>query len=210
MTKRKFLRTSSWACGLLMAGLLVRPMPTSAQSFSGEAVATQAVVNGTPVVVADTGSIAASGDALQASADTTSVAGILTAEALHAAAVAPGPQTESDSEASLAAINLTTLGASITADLALTRTTATCNAGVPSLGGSTEIDNLSINGLSVVVTGAPNQTIFLPNGQVVINEQTQTQGLSGATIGVNGMHITINGIADVVIASANSGIGCGS
>jgi hypothetical protein len=69
--------------------------------------------------------------------------------------------------------------------------------------GTSYIDNLSINGIPVAVTGAPNQTIWVPGGQVTINEQTIS---STGTAVVNALHVAITGVADVVIASATAGI----
>jgi hypothetical protein len=68
--------------------------------------------------------------------------------------------------------------------------------------GSSGIANLSINGVPIVVTGDANQTISIPGGQVVVNEQIISP--SGAT--VNAIHVTVSGVADVVIASATAGI----
>src|SRR6267142_1151873 len=59
-----------------------------------------------------------------------------------------------------------------------------------------------INGIPIVPTGSPNQTIAIPGGRVVINEQVSS---AGATV-VNGLHVVVEGVVDVVIASAKSGI----
>jgi len=53
------------------------------------------------------------------------------------------------------------------------------------------------------VTGQPNQTIPIFGGRVVVNEQQQILP-SGRT--VNALHVIVDGIADVVIASATAGI----
>jgi len=68
--------------------------------------------------------------------------------------------------------------------------------------GTSLIDNLSINGVPIAVTGQPNQGIWIPGGQVVINEQTVSPGATT----VNALHATVFGVADVVIASATAGI----
>jgi hypothetical protein len=64
------------------------------------------------------------------------------------------------------------------------------------------IDNLSVNGIPVAVTGQPNQRVSIPGGQLVINEQTIS--LNGTT--VNALHARVLGVADVVVASATAGI----
>ena len=63
--------------------------------------------------------------------------------------------------------------------------------------------SLSINGAPITVTGQPNQTIPLLRGRVIINEQ---QPLFPSGMTVNALHIVIDGVADVVIASATAGI----
>ena len=61
---------------------------------------------------------------------------------------------------------------------------------------------LSINGLPVTITGQKNQTISIPGGQIVINEQQS----SGNSTVVNAIHVVVNGIADVIVASAVASI----
>ena len=56
--------------------------------------------------------------------------------------------------------------------------------------------------VNATVTGDPNQTIDLPGGVVVINEQQVSS--DGATT-VNALHAVISGLADVVVASATAG-----
>ena len=68
--------------------------------------------------------------------------------------------------------------------------------------GVANIANLSINGVPVPLSGGPNQTIYIPGGLVVINEQ-QTSPTSTV---VNALHVVVYGVADVVIASASAGI----
>ena len=67
--------------------------------------------------------------------------------------------------------------------------------------GTSEIDGLSINGVSVPVSGAPNQAIPIVGGMVILNEQQL--GSDGAL--VNALHVIVSGVADVVVASATAG-----
>jgi hypothetical protein len=123
---------------------------------------------------------------------------LLGTEALQADTI--GWPDEVDSEASLAGLNLTVAGIPISADFV--RASAVAIAGTVG-SGTSEIDNLAINGVPITVTGAPNQTIPIPGGQLVINEQTISS--AGSAV-VNALHVTVNGIADVLIASATAGI----
>jgi hypothetical protein len=94
---------------------------------------------------------------------------------------------------------MTVAGTGISADFVMARALAALgSAGT----GRTNIDGLSINGIPIIPTGSPNQTIAIPGGRVVINEQIPS---AGATV-VNALHIVVNGVADVVIASAKAGI----
>jgi hypothetical protein len=123
---------------------------------------------------------------------------LLGAETLQADTI--GWPDEVDSEASLAGLNLNVAGIPISTGFV--RASAVATAGAPG-SGSSEIDGLTVGGVSVAVTGVPNQTIAIPGGQLVINEQTVS---STGTVVVNALHMTINGIADVVVASAAAGI----
>ena len=196
----------SYSLGLLAAAamvvaLLTWPMAGEAQLITGQARAVQATVfsllGGTTTVLADTGALGGPSDALHASAITGTVASLLRGETLHATTIGWPDQVASQS--SLAALALSVAGTTIGADFVKARALAV-------LGGTgtgvSDIANLSINGAPIPVSGAPNQTIFLPGGRVVINEQ-QT---SPTTTVVNALHVTVYGVADVVIGSATAGI----
>jgi hypothetical protein len=131
------------------------------------------------------------------------VPGLLTAEVLHATTTGQG--NASQSEASVAELALTVGGNNISASFLQSRATATCtDAGATASGGS-EITSLSVNGQTITISGAPNQTVALPGGRVIINEQTS--GGPG-DITVNALHVIVDGVADVVIASAHADITC--
>lgn len=101
-------------------------------------------------------------------------------------------------------------GNQISADF-LARAAATCG---PAVAGSAELPNLVMNGQSVTVTGNPNQTVTLPNGTAIINQQTSTIGGTSAELVVNALHVTTidtvtqQELADVVLASVESQINC--
>src|SRR5206468_1724113 len=103
------------------------------------------------------------------------------------------------SEASLGSLALTVAGTGISADSVMARALAVLgSAGT----GRTDITGLSINGIPILPTGSPNQTIAIPGGRVVIDEQISSVGASV----VNALHVVVDGVADVVIASAKAGI----
>ncbi len=212
-------RSASAAVVLVLAGLLTWPAASVAQlggllpppptttttspTVVGSASAVQATVlgilgTGTTTVLADTGTLGGINDSRDASMDTGSIPSTLDAETLSTVAISW--VDEVDSEASLANLNMTVAGIGITADSVMAR--ASQVLGAPGTGIST-LSNLAINGTPIAVTGDPNQTILVPGGQVIINEQTIS---STGTAVVNALHVAITGVADVVIASATAGI----
>ena len=109
----------------------------------------------------------------------------------------------------MANLNLTVGGNTVAADFLMARTDTACTSGgVCSASGSSDIASLDINGQRIIITGEPNQTVNVPNGKVVINEQTKSQNKGVCDLTVNALHVTVNGIADVIISSAHSDISC--
>ena len=218
MTNRTSRRAGLITSFLLAVSLLALPAGNPAQSnknkggggaqaqkttFSGRATAVKAVVAGQPITLSDTGALDSTGGEKEASLLEAAVPGLLTAEVLHASTVGNG--NNSRSEASVANLALTVGGNAIAADFLMARAQAACADGA-SAGGGSEIVNLVINGQPVTVTGEPNQTVDLPVGQVIINEQTSDRQ---GDITVNALHVIIPSVADVIIASAHADITCG-
>jgi hypothetical protein len=185
-----------------LVGLLAWPGSGEAQTVTGQARAVQATVLGvlglgTTTTLADTGTLGGTSDAREASQNTGSVPSLLTGDALHATTI--GWPDQVASEASLGSLAMTIAGIGISADFVMARALSVLgSAGT----GLTNIDGLSISGVPIFPTGDPNQTIAIPGGRVVINEQVSS---AGATV-VNALHVVVNGVADVVIASAKAGI----
>lgn len=193
---------------LLLAMLLAWPTAALAQlatasTVTGQGTAVQATVLGflgtaTTTTLAATAPLASTTDAQDASQLSGSVPALLSAESLSAATI--GYPDEVDSMASLGGLNLNVAGVAISADLVMAQ--ATQVLGSAASGGSS-LDNLTINGVPVAVTGDPNQTVAIPGGQIVINEQTVSS--TGAFV-VNALHVTVNDVADVILATATAGI----
>ena len=185
----------------VLGGLLVWPAVGSAQ-LTVPTVPTPGTVLGATTVLGGTGTLAAgTSDVLQASGLTAGIPSLLTGEVLHAVTI--GYPNQIDSEASLAALALNVAGTSIGADFVMSRATAVVGSAV----GTSNIDGLSINGVPIPVTGDPNQTIGIPGGLVVLNEQ---QSLPDGTLVVNALHALVSGVADVAVASATAGFSGGS
>lgn len=203
---------------VLMAGLLAWPSVSLAQlggllpptgtstttGITGDAAAVRATLFGalglltTTTSLSDTGTLSGTDVAREASQVTGSIPSLLGAEVLSASTIAW--PNEVASQASLANLNLGLAGIGITADSVLAQASQVAGA----VGtGTTTINNLLVNGAPIAITGAPNQIVGIPGGQMVINEQTIS---STGTAIVNALHVTVAGVADVVIASATAGI----
>jgi hypothetical protein len=196
----------------LLAGAFFWPAPTGAQllgdvtqtiddaasTITQTVTATTGSLLGATATLADAGTLAAgTNEALQASDLTAGIPSLLSAEALHATAI--GYSDQIDSEASLVALDLTLPGTSIGADFVMARATAANASGTS---GISNIDRLTIDGEPVWVSGAPNQTISIVGGVLVLNEQVT---LPDGTMVVNALHATVDDVADVVVASATAG-----
>jgi len=171
------------------------PVPTPTLPPVGNLLGSTAVLGGTGTLLAGTS------DVLQASDVTGGIPSLLTGETLHAVTI--GYPDQIDSEASLAALALNVAGTSIGADFVMSRATAVAGGAT----GASNIDGLAINGAPIPVTGDPNQTIGIPGGVLVLNEQ---QTLPDGTLVVNALHAIVSGVADVAIASATAGLSGGS
>jgi hypothetical protein len=218
MKLRDHARPASVAIALMLVGLLLwpnaglaqlpglpLPLPTpttSASTVTGQATATQVVVLGflgtaTTTALGSTG-ISGANSASDVGQVTGSIPSLLGAEALNAATYSYS--NEVDSVASLTNLGVGVAGVSISADSVIAEASQVLGAAGT---GSAYIDNLAINGVPIPVTGTPNQTVAIPGGQVVLNEQSVS---STGSVVVNAVHVVVNGVADVVLASATAGI----
>jgi len=188
-----------------LGGLLPSPSPSPAtpSTVVGNAVAARVSVLGIlgtamTTALADTGTLATANNAMDASMLAGGIPAALSAETLSASTIS-WPD-EVDSEASLGNLSMTVAGVGITADFV--RAQASQVSGAAGSGSST-LTNLVINGTPIAVSGAPNQAIAVPGGQIIINQQAISS--TGAAV-VNALHVVVTGVADVVVASATAGI----
>jgi hypothetical protein len=186
---------------VVFVAILARwPSLGSAQSGTGQARAVQATLGGlfgtTTTTMADTGTLSGPSDARDASQITGGIPGVLVGQAFHAATI--GWIDQVASEASVASLALNVGGTAIGADFIMARaTSAVGSAGV----GTVNIDGFSVNGVSIPITGQPNQTVSIPGGSIIINEQQ----ISAARTVVNALHVQVIGVADIIVASATAG-----
>jgi hypothetical protein len=185
------------------AFLTSSPSATQAATFSGRATVVQATVLGVSTKLVDTGDLPATGGNQEATLLDANVPGLLTAEVLHATTVGQG--NASRSEASVARLTLTAGGHMIAAGFLEARATAKCTDGGATASGNSDIVDLSVDGQTIMVSGQPNQTVLLPVGRIVINEQSSK---GSGDITVNALHVIVDGVADVIISSAHADITC--
>jgi uncharacterized Zn-binding protein involved in type VI secretion len=184
-------------------------------AFSGEATVLRATITTvlgitTTVDIVDAGPLPSSGGAFEKSQLTVNVSGLATAEVAHAATIGQG--NHSDSEASVANLILTVAGNTIVADLLMASAEAKCENGAASVAGDANIAGLFIDGAPIAISGQPNQTIQLPVGKLIINEQSSSVSGNTGSITVNALHVVVAGVAgvaDVVVSSAHADITCG-
>ena len=197
---------------------LVAPAATT---FSGRAIVVQAtVLNAASIDLGDTGPLPAEGGARDGSLLTVGVSkeetgGLLelTAVVGHSATVGQG--SKSSAEASVAQVSMNVADNAVAASILRSQAEATCDGqGRATVRGRSELARLVVNGQEIAVTGAPNQRIDLPNGRIIINEQSFRENGNQAEITVNALHVTtfvpLSGelLADVVISSAHADITC--
>jgi hypothetical protein len=192
-----FYRWRLVAVAVVVALLAGWPTPGGAQSGTGQAKAAQVSLGGLlgTTTIADTGTLSGPSDARDASQLTGGIPGVLVGEAFHATTI--GWIDQVASEASVANLALNLGGTAIGADFIMARAMSAMDS--PGVG-TVNIDGFSINGLSIPITGAPNQTIPIPGGSIVINEQQ----ISAARTVVNALHVSVLGVADVVVGSVTA------
>src|SRR6266446_4119108 len=191
------------AAGLAQLPLpLPLPSPTSS-TIVGDASAARVSVLGIlgtamTTALADTGTLTTANNALDASTLAGGIPAALSAETLSASPTSWADQV--DSAASLGNLSMTVAGVGITADFVMAEASQVQGAAGT---GSSTLTNLVINGIPIAVSGAPNQAISIPGGQVIINQQKIS---STGAAAVNALHVVVTGVADVVVASATAGV----
>ncbi len=194
---------------IAFAALLPLAQNARAQSptYVGEAVVAKASVLGlVNVAIEDTGALPSTGGSLSTELLHASVPSLLNLDLLSAST--NGANSQTNSAASVADVTVSALGIYISASVLNSNAAASCTTAT----GSSTILGLTVNGLSIDVTGAPNQTIPLIVGSLIINEQissiTTSPTLNAGDMLVNALHLSVDGIADVVVSSSHAGVKC--
>ncbi len=217
-TLRPCFRLVYATCLVLIFGLLESPL-AHAHTFGGRAFA--AFVNAPtlgagPLFLADTGELSPLGGWEAADRLGAQVPRALSSEVLNSATV--GHSDTTSSSCSLA--NVTVLPGHV-AQLKAQFVRAQALATTTGTEGSTEIHDLTLAGVPVQVTGAPNQTVEIPGapilgllgqvigmapspGTLIINEQAVTSDGVSQAITVNALHLILATGEEVILGSARS------
>lgn len=155
-----------------------------------------AVVNGNVTSLVDTGTLTSASEPVGTGVSILSVPGLLSAEAVHAAAM--GWTDQVVSESSLGNLVMTVAGTGISADFIMSRAQAVSGAGAT---GVSSVGGLTIGGVPISPSGAPNQVVSVPGLSVILNEQITSAG----GIVVNALRIrTLDGLTDIAVGSSKA------
>jgi len=214
MLRRHFVIAA--AASLLLALSLAGASPVQADTtYSGRAFAAfvGTPITG-PVYISDTGELDPSGgfksDALLTTRGLMPVSNFLLADVLVAST--SGASGQASSSASLARVTvLPGSFAQVGASFIQAQSQASCTGA----SGSSEIADLTFGGMTITVTGQPNQRVDIPNpaggpplATLIVNEQTSTTSGTYREVRVNALHLIVPGVAEVILSSAKSDINC--
>lgn len=207
MRQRQLFRWSLVALAVILPVLITPSGALATPTVIGQASAVQATVFGLlgSTTIASTGSLVDDTDARAVSELAGSIPSIGGVEVPTAFTISSingwNPSDDISSAASLGNVVLSVAGNQITASFVMSEATALVDG---TTAGSSTVEGLAVNGVPITPDGAANQTILLPGLTLVLNEVQQSAG----SITVNALHITsLDGLVNLVIASATAGIG---
>jgi hypothetical protein len=185
--------------GLSIAMLAGLSGAIRAAGVTGQARGVQAttfsLLGASTTELADTGTLNSPSDARNASGLSGAVGSLVSSGVLHAASI--GATDRVSSEASVADLSIRVAGLTIGADFVMSRARASADSMGTAL---VDISGMRIGGALIPVSGEPNQAVILPGGRLIINEQQTSLAQSS----VAALHLIIDGVADVVVASASA------
>jgi hypothetical protein len=198
--------TVAWSTVIAVGLALATAIPASAETYSGRAYG---IMLGppllSPTVLCDTGELPSGGGSLSdfVANGSASVSGqVVAATSLDCAATAASAVTQCVSDVQGLTLDLAAGLFFTTVTAARVRTTG--EAGCDGQTGGTVIDGLTIGGVEVTVTGEANQVVDIPGiATLVINEQVAGEG----ELTVNGLHLTLLGGVECIVACVNVGVG---
>ncbi len=201
------MRTQKWFA--VMAVISIFPFISNAQddnlprARTGRAVALRVNPwNQNSVACGDTGSAFLNGGKHESSeVKATPVPGV-SAQDLYA--VTDGASGQNHSKASLNRLDIALGSHHITALEVQTEAMASGDLAVVPLHGKTTVKGLTVDGQAIAVTGEPNQSVVLPDGYVLIDEEIAEGGEHFGSMTVVGLRVLVDGIGSVTVASSTA------
>ncbi|HXT40922.1 MAG TPA: choice-of-anchor P family protein [Candidatus Angelobacter sp.] len=196
--------------------ILGQPTPPSSVSYSGQAT----VVNlgnihnfPSPIVICDTGPLPASGGTLESTVlDTNVNNGALTFDTADAISTGDGPEAQSSCAVNNFDLVMMAADGTMTtlhADFIASEATTTCKQnGHVSVNASVDIEGLVVNGQKINVNGRPNQILPIPDGQIIINQQTSSVSGSSGEMTVVALQIQMTNCLSGPVCSSHADISC--
>lgn len=181
--------------------------------YGGEAAILWTALGASEVRVVDTGSLPPEGGLIERTLVSfdTSLSPIGSVSGTAAYSATAGADAFEWSWSFVTDFRLTVGVNTITADRVEAWTALECRPGVGHVfAGESNIVNLRVNGVSVAVTGEPNQRVPLILGELIVNQQISGPGPGDFEAGiiVASLHATVLGVADVWAVYAYSGMYC--
>ena len=176
--------------------------------YSGRATTIDATVLGVNKKICDTGPLPGAGGYIHDDIAHYTIPGVLIVNVLSC--TTKGSNNVALSEASVFELILTVGGNSIFADVLSSYAAASCNPG-PAVNAHSFIKRLNVNGQAIRIGTSPNQTIPLPTGYIVINQQQSQVTPFSASVTVSALRIVINKpvpIADITVSRSHADIDC--
>jgi hypothetical protein len=202
--RMRFARRGGAVVVVVAASLLLGAMPASAAPGDGSAYGANVQVSLLAATV-NVGPVAQSNTSGPTSASVANVTapGVLSAGAVTSSATLDEATGVVHAEASIADVNIG-LASVLTGSIGAVQ--ATCDATQEGVTGATTLAGVSIPGVNVTATPAPNTTIQVtPLVSIIFNEQISNDD---GSLTVNAVHITLNALVatgDVSLAQAKCG-----
>ncbi len=162
------------------------------------------------IIIADTGELSSSGmPPLMASVPSFAIPPFLSTGALNASTMGLAGVTTSDASVLTINSNLTGLGIPLIVTNANLTVHAEANGTTPSptaSGTSTFTGVVTFMGVPLTITGDPNETFVFGPVTLIFNEQITDLTTDSAKITVNGTHLSVPGLLDVIFGHTEAGI----
>ena len=189
------------------------PKPLIPTKYSGRAVGVNLTntVSGASLILADTGPLRRCGGSIDLTFGGTNV-DLVSLGSAHVSTIGVGGVSTSTAEVSNVVLTLIQDGVTneIAFDYAAAQARAECGSNGLALTASSQVQGLTINGLPVVLTGATNEVVAVPGGNIVLNAQLTSTNCKVGEITVAAVFLMLTNGIQGSIAYTEADITCGS